>query len=268
MISRIMSIFLLVFLIACASQRMSDWQKGKQQIQNEDYRAAIAAFEQDLLRHPEHYEAQCLIGYAHEKLGDHDAAIKAYAKTIALNPVNACAFIGFGRIYAAEKQWSAAWDAVLQARGVEANEALLALYPLFCAAADAGEFIIAPAAAPVAAPPVARTVVVSVVVSPATIKTRQTVAVSAAIYQPQNSFETAFYSALAATAGERIAQCHDRFFSAGRPASLDAQFTLMLRSDGTVDVPAEAPGKRAADMKGCVATALSAVRFPALPGTD
>lgn|GEM_PF-3368670 len=262
---------LLMFLLvlgSCAGQRTSDRQIGMQQLKEGAYRDAIASFERDLLRHPENYESQCLIGQAQEKLNDPEAALKSYARTIALNPVNACAFIGFGRIYAAQKRWTEAWDAFLQARGVEANDALLAAYPALRAAVDAGEWAVAAPAVTVPAPTVARTVIVSVRVTPATLKTRPVIAITAAPYGPQNTFEAAFAAAIAATAGDRITRCHDLFYAAGGSAALDASFTLMLRSDGTVDEHAEASQEPPADMKDCVLKALATVRFPALPGTD
>jgi tetratricopeptide (TPR) repeat protein len=265
---RLVCALLLLAAVSCASKRLSDWQEGLQHLRTENYRAAITALERELLRHPERFEAQCLIGYAYEKLGEPEAALAAYAKTLTLNPVNACAFTGSGRIYAAQKRWREAWDAFLQARGSEANDALLALYPAFRAAVDTGEFAMEAPAAPVAAPTAPQTVIVSVSVIPATVKVRPVIALTAAAYGPQNSLEQTFITALAATAGDRIARCHDRFYAAGRTAALDERFTLALRPDGTVDAPAEDPEKVPVDMKECVAAALATVRFPALPGTN
>ncbi|HOW52524.1 MAG TPA: tetratricopeptide repeat protein [bacterium] len=257
-------VLLLLFGIGfgCAKQPISDIEKGRRHLRAGEYRAAIVALESDLIRHPENYESQCLIGSAHEKMGDLEAAEKAYAKTIVLNPVNACAFVGFGRVYMLQKRWQDAWNALLRARGVEANETLLQSYPLFRSAAAGGALSV-PATALRADGKTPRTVTVAVVVVPATKEKRQSLTVTAASPETEDPFENAFLSALAATAGDRMELCHDRFYGRGLPAALDARYTLSLRPDGTVEVPVRTSEERPIDMKECVKTALATVRFMA-----
>ncbi len=262
---RILFLSLILLSVSCAPERISDWKRGLNHLQMEQYREAIAPLEKELARRPEQYEAQCLIGYAHEKLGEHDAALAAYTKTLVLNPVNACAFAGSGRIYAARKQWTEAWVALLQARGYEANTTQLALYPALRAAVDAGELLVTAPPAPSGADTTPRTVTVTVSVTAATLEKRSAITVTAAAPEALTPFDQAFVSLLAATAGDRIARCHDLFYAAGKPAALDERFILPLRPDGTVDTPPEDPEKLPADMKECVLTALSALRFTAQP---
>ncbi len=246
--------------VSCAPERVSNWKRGLAYLRLEQYRAAIEPLRRDLERTPEHYEAQCLIGCAHEKLGEFDAALDAYAKTLALNPVNACAFTGTGRIRAAQGRWNEAWGAFAQARSLEANEPLLALYPALRDAAANGALAVAePAAIPdAAADP--RTITVAVRVVPATLTSRQTVTITAAA-PSATPFDRAFAALVATFATAEAGRCHDRFFAKGLPAALDARFALPLRPDGTVDAPEADPDEPPSDMRACVQAALYLLKF-------
>ncbi len=253
----------IVLVFGCAEKPRGDLARARAHFNEGRYREAIVFWERDLERHPENYESQAFIAYAYEKLGETDKAIEAYRKTLALNPTNAMAFSGLGRILAAQLRWNEAWEHLSKARGIEANDTLIELYPPFHAAYEERAF---------EPPPVEmipcdggeRTVTVRVLVVPGSLKERERISISAAAPWARDPLDVLFINAIAATKEDRISRCYARFFARGLPAALDARYMLEIATDGRVVVP-EREGKEPADIRSCVGEEILSLRFMAPP---
>ncbi len=257
-------LFLLAFfLAACAEKPRGDIARAKEHFAAERYREAIPFLERDVERHPENYESQAFIAYAYEKLGEQDRAIEAYEKTLVLNPANTMAFLGLARIHAAQGRWGEAWECLVKASGVEANDTILTLYPLFREAYAHGAFT-PPPVTPVTGEAGTRRVSVHVSVIPGSIKAREQITLSASASWPCDPLDAAVVQMIAATAKGEMSRCHDRFFARGLPVAIDAVYTLEIGGDGRIIKPTRASSD-AADMSACVEGALSHLRFMAPP---
>lgn len=70
--------------------------RAKQEIVNNDIRAAIVEFEKSLALDPAHLKAQYNLGIAYYVTGDTNSAIQAYKKSMELNPNNYLAWESLG----------------------------------------------------------------------------------------------------------------------------------------------------------------------------
>jgi tetratricopeptide (TPR) repeat protein len=69
-------------LIVCCSP----YQKGLMQAERHAYPAAIESFQQELIRHPEHWQARQQLGYAYLKTGQKAQAIQEFQRVLADRP--------------------------------------------------------------------------------------------------------------------------------------------------------------------------------------
>lgn len=76
-----------------------DYDAGRERFRERDYPAAIAAFERQLARDPDHRDALLDLGRAHSALQQWDEAVEAYERLIALEPEHAAALNNLGNVY-------------------------------------------------------------------------------------------------------------------------------------------------------------------------
>ncbi len=255
--------FGVVLFFGCAETPRGDFARAQAYFAEGRYREAIPLLERDLLRHPEHYESQAFIAYAYEKLGEADKAIEAYRKTLSLNPVNSMAFLGIARILAAQERWSEAWEHLSKARGKEANDVLLSLYPRFRSAFETGSFTPV-SSQEVPAEKEGASVTVQVSIVPGSVKVRERITVAASSSWSCDPLDALFVQAIATTAEDGIARCYARFFARGLPVALDARYTLELTADGSVVAP-KREDTEPSDLRSCVEKELRSLRFMAPP---
>lgn len=76
-----------------------DYKLGRQAIDREDWKAAIAAFISAANHDPQDADVQNLLGYSYRKNGDLDNAFKHYSRALDLNPRHLGAHEYLGRAY-------------------------------------------------------------------------------------------------------------------------------------------------------------------------
>ena len=77
----------------------SDYADGKEAFEREDWPTVIAALDRVVARRPWHDNAHNMLGFAHRKAGDFEAALHHYAIALELNPRHKGALEYLGEAY-------------------------------------------------------------------------------------------------------------------------------------------------------------------------
>jgi len=77
----------------------NDYADGKEAFEREDWPAVIEALDKVVARRPWHDNAHNMLGFAHRKLGDYEAAFMHYDKALTLNPRHRGALEYLGEAY-------------------------------------------------------------------------------------------------------------------------------------------------------------------------
>ncbi|MGH8631030.1 MAG: tetratricopeptide repeat protein [Burkholderiales bacterium] len=77
----------------------ANFQEATKAIQAQDWTRALGLLEQAAAAHPDSADAQNLLGYAHRKTGNLDAAFKHYNEALRLNPAHKPAHEYIGEAY-------------------------------------------------------------------------------------------------------------------------------------------------------------------------
>lgn len=96
----------------------SDYADGKEAFEREDWPAVITALDKVVERRPWHDNAHNMLGFAHRKEGDFDAAFHHYAIALELNPRHKGALEYLGEAYLELGRIEAADEVFLRLAGV------------------------------------------------------------------------------------------------------------------------------------------------------
>jgi tetratricopeptide (TPR) repeat protein len=101
---------LLILGLACTRAAADEdiFKIGMEALKKNDYRFAIACFDDVIRKNPKNAEAHYYLGLAHHGKGDYDNAIKDFSAAIKLNPKHLQAYTNRGNAFFQKKEYDKA----------------------------------------------------------------------------------------------------------------------------------------------------------------